>query len=247
MNLSMNEKNRIKFGNTDIDFFVERSTRRNTVSIFVDPYDGVYLRAPFRTSLETLSRLVYNRGAWILKKQRRINEIKELLPQREFVSGETFFYLGKQYRLKMINSSVKKHNAALEGKYLVVQGSLGDNGQYKDRIRKNIKQWYKRHALLVLKRRCKVYTGKLKIGFPEVYLGNQLKRWAICHSQNKIYFNWQIMMAPMSLIDYVVAHELCHLVYHNHSSRYWALLGRIMPDYEQRRERLRKEGPKYSL
>ena len=69
----MTEKSRIKFGNTDIDFFVERSPRRNTVSLFVDPYEGVYLRAPVRTSLETLSRVVYSRGAWILKKQRRID------------------------------------------------------------------------------------------------------------------------------------------------------------------------------
>ena len=243
----MIEKNRIKFGNTDINFFVERSSRRNTVSIFVDPYDGVYLRAPFQTTLETLSRLVYNRGAWILKKQRRLNEIKELLPQREFLSGETFYYLGKQYRLKIINNHAKKNNTVLKGKYLVVRCPLEDNGQHKDRIKKNIKKWYRCRTLPVLRKRCEVYAKKLNIGLPEVYLGNQLKRWASCHSQNKIYFNWQIMMAPMTLIDYVVAHELCHLVHHNHSLRYWALLGRIMPDYEQRRERLRKEGPKYSF
>ena len=243
----MIERNRIKFGNTDIDFFVERSSRRNTVSIFVDPYDGVYLRAPFQTSLETLSCLVYKRGAWILKKQRRIDEIKELLPRREGVSGETFFYLGKQYRLKILNDQAKKNNVALKGRYLIVQGPFGHNGQCENQIKKNLKQWYKRHALPVLKRRCEVYAKRLKIGLPEVFLGNQLKRWASCHSPNKIYFNWQIMMASMTLIDYVVAHELCHLVQHNHSSRYWALLGRIMPDYEQRRERLRKEGPKYSF
>ncbi len=243
----MNEKSRIKFGNTDIDFFVERSPRRNTVSLFVDPYEGVYLRAPVRTSLETLSRVVYSRGAWILKKQRRIDEIRELLPQREGVAGETFLYLGKQYRLKIIHHLAKKNNAALKGKYLIVQGSFGNNGQYKDQVNRNLKQWYKRHALSVLERRCALYAKKLKTGLPEIYLGNQLKRWASCHNPNKIYFNWQIIMAPMTLIDYVVAHELCHLVHHNHSFRYWALLGRIMPDYEERRERLRKEGPKYSF
>ena len=243
----MTEKSRIKFGNTDIDFFVERSPRRNTVSLFVDPYEGVYLRAPVRTSLETLSRVVYSRGAWILKKQRRIDEIKELLPQHEGVSGETFLYLGKQYRLKIINNHVRKNNAALKGRHLIVQGHFGNNGEYKNQIKRNLKQWYKRHALPVLKRRCEIYAKKLKIELPEIFLGNQLRRWASCHSQNKIYFNWQILMAPMPLIDYVVAHELCHLIHHNHSLRYWALLGRIMPDYEQRRNRLRKEGPKYSF
>lgn len=243
----MSEKSRIKFGNTDIDFFVQRSSRRNTVSIFVDPYDGVYLRAPFKTPLETLSRIVYARGAWILKKQRRINEIREFLSRHEGLPGETFLYLGKQYRLKITNNHAQKNNAALKGRYLIVQGYPGDNGQFRNQIKKNLKQWYQRHALPVLRSRCGIYSKKLKIELPEIYLGNQLKRWASCHSRNKIYFNWQIMMAPMALIDYVAAHELCHLIHHNHSSGYWALLGRIMPDYEQRRERLRIEGPRYSF
>lgn len=243
----MNEKSRIKFGNTNINFFVERSPRRKTVSVFVDPYEGVYLRAPVRTSMAILSRVVYSRGAWILKKQRRIEEIRELLPQREGVAGETFLYLGKQYRLKIINSREKKNNAALKGKYLIIQGYFGNNGEHKYQVNKNLKQWYKRHALPVLKKQCALYARKLKIDIPEIYLGNQLKRWASCHRPNKVYFNWQIMMAPMTLIDYVVAHELCHLVHHNHSTHYWALLGRIMPDYEERRERLRKEGPRYSF
>src|SRR3989338_3856503 len=146
----MSEKSRIKFGNTDIDFFIERSPRRNTVSLFVDPYKGGYLRAPVGTSLETLSRVVYSRGAWILKKQKRIDEIKELLPQHEGVSGETFLYLGKQYRLKIVNNHTKKNNAALKGRHLIVQGHFGNNGEYKNQIKRNLKQWYKRHALPVL-------------------------------------------------------------------------------------------------
>lgn len=243
----MSEKSRIKFGNRNIDFFVERSLRRNTVSIFVDPYEGVYLRAPVRTPLETLSQIVYARGAWILNKQRHINEIKELLPRYEGVSGETFLYLGKQYRLKIVNNQGIRNSTILKGRYFFVRGHFGANGQIRNQIKKNLRQWYKRCALPVLVKRCEIYANKLKIGFPNVSIGNQLKRWASCHSQNKIYFNWQIIMAPLPLIDYVVAHELCHLVHHDHSRDYWALLGRIMPDYEQRRERLRKEGPKYSL
>ena len=150
----MNEKSRIKFGNTDIDFFVERSPRRNTVSLFVDPYEGVYLRAPVRTSLETLSRVVYSRGAWILKKQRRIDELENFCHNAR-VWPEAVLYLGKQYRLKIIHHLARENNAALKGKYLIVQGSFfGNNGQYKDQVNRNLKQWYKRHALSVLERRC---------------------------------------------------------------------------------------------
>lgn len=235
------EKKRIRFGNTEIDFLIRRSPRRGTVSLFVDPHEGVFVRAPLDTSVATLSRLVHSRGGWILDKQRRINEIKELLPNREFVSGETLLYLGKQYRLKILEA--RNNSVGLRGRYFTVRISSKHGRIVKDLM----KRWYKLHALSVLKKRAEVYVKRLEIPVPNIGLGNHLKRWGSCVGSRRIYFNWQIVMAPMSLIDYVVAHELCHVKFHDHSQKYWNLLGRIMPDYEARRERLRKEGPKYFL
>ncbi|MBI4639321.1 MAG: M48 family metallopeptidase [Candidatus Tectomicrobia bacterium] len=74
---------------------------------------------------------------------------------------------------------------------------------------------------------------------------NQQKRWASCDRKGHIRFNWRIVMAPISLVDYIVAHELCHLVRHDHSPAFWKLVRTLLPDYEERRERLKREGPRF--
>lgn len=243
------EKSRIAFGNRSIDFFVKRSKRYKTISIFVDPFEGIFLRAPFGPSIESLSRLVHSKAIWILKKQKQIEETKGFVPKKEFVGGETFFYLGRQLRLKVIgtNSESKTKVKVSQGKFVVSFNSHYTEIGRKRVVRKALINWYRKHARNILLNRSTVYSKKLNLRFPEVLLANQSKRWGSCNHRGKIRFNWHIIMAPMSLIDYVVAHEFCHLKHTNHSKDFWQLLGSVMPDYEFRRERLRKEGIKYIL
>jgi len=238
-------KRTISFGKTKINFSVKRSKRRKTVSIFVDPFEGVFLRAPLRVSLNLLSKLVHSKAVWILDKQRRINEIMRHLPKKEFVTGESFLYLGRQLRLKVLKSKSKPKIKVKGGRFLVsINGKNSDLDKMKT-VRGLLSIWYKKHAEKVLLKRVKLYSKKLKVSVPEVILANQTKRWGSCNRKERIRFNWHIIMAPMSLVDYVVAHELCHLKHNNHSENFWKLLGSVMPDYEVRRERLRKEGPRY--
>lgn len=243
------EKGHVAFGSRSIDFFIKRSKRRRTISIFVDPFDGVFLRAPLRPSLQELSKLVHSKAIWILNKQRQIEETKEFLPRREFVGGESFLYLGRQLRLVVLNHTKKSHPGikVRQGKFVISLNSHYTELGQRRFVRKLLVNWYKRHAQAVLKKRASLYAKKLKIHLPELHLANQSKRWGSCSSKGKVRFNWHIIMAPMSLVDYVVAHELCHLKHINHSKDFWQLLGSIMPDYEERRERLRKEGIKYIL
>ncbi|MBI5359399.1 MAG: M48 family metallopeptidase [Planctomycetes bacterium] len=244
-----NRKASVYFGKRKIDFFVKRSNRRRTVSLFVDPYEGVFLRAPMKPSLKTLAGLVHAKAVWILDKQRRINEILEHLTKREFVTGESFLYMGRQLRLKVLHStrsgSIGNGNPEIivrEGRFLVkTNGHKDKAGETRDMLTR----WYKKHAKIILQKRTDIYSEKLKIAAQGIILANQTKRWGSCNGKGQIRFNWRIIMAPMSLMDYVVAHELCHLKHIDHSDNFWRLLGNIMPDYENRRERLRKEGPKY--
>ncbi len=238
----ISKRTSVQFGRRNIEFFVKRSRRRRTISLFVDPYDGVFLRAPAKPSLKILSRLVHSKAVWILDKQRRINENLEYLPRREFVTGESFLYLGRPMRLKVLQSDKGNKITAGEGRFLAgIDGRRNRAGK----TRELLYRWYKKHAKVVLQKRVAVYSGKLKIPASEVILAEQAKRWGSCNSKGSIRFNWRIIMAPMSLIDYVVAHELCHLKYINHSTNFWRLLGSVRPDYDDRRERLRKEGQKY--
>ncbi len=241
------EKGRVAFGNRPIDFFIKRSKRRKTISIFVDPFDGVFLRAPLWPSAQELSKLVHSKAVWILNKQRQIEEIKEFLPKREFVGGETFLYLGKQLRLAIINLTKKSRPGikAKQGRFIISLNTHYTELGKRRIVRKLLVNWYKRHAQIILKKRASLYVKKLKIAPPALHLANQSKRWGSCSSKGRVRLNWHIIMAPMSLVDYVVAHELCHLKHINHSKDFWQFLGSILPDYEERREHLRKEGPKY--
>lgn len=241
------EKGSVAFGKKNIDFFVKRSNRRKTVSIFVDPFEGVFLRAPLTPSLESLSKLVRSKARWIIDKQRRINEIREPLPKKEFVTGESFLYLGRHLRLRVLNSKGgnKRKVFVKQGRFVVRLDGNFDGIDKSIAIRDALIHWYKRHARITLLKRIRIYSKKLGLSPPEMLLGDQVKRWGSCSKKGQIRLNWHIIMAPMSLVDYVVAHELCHLKYIDHSENFWKLLSSVMPDYEARRERLRKEGPKY--
>jgi predicted metal-dependent hydrolase len=107
--------------------------------------------------------------------------------------------------------------------------------------------WYKKYGRRVLLKRATFYSYKLGISSPEIVLADQKKRWGSCNAKGQIRLNWRIVMAPVFLIDYVVAHELCHLKFNDHSRDFWKTLGNILPDYEVRRERLRKEGANFYI
>lgn len=236
------EKGTVVFGKRKINFFVKRSKKRKTISIFVDPVEGVFLRVPLKPTMKFLSKLVYSKAAWILDKQQRINEVMENLPKREFITGETFLYLGRQLRLRILKSKNKSNITVKGGRFLV---NLNSELATIAVVRNKLIHWYKKHAKIVLFKRTKIYAKKMKLIVPEIILANQSKRWGSCNHKGCIRVNWHIIMAPISLIDYVVVHELCHLKYANHSKDFWKIFGTILPDYEVRRERLRKEGFKY--
>ncbi len=239
------EKGTISFGRKNIDFLVKRSKKRKTVSIFVDPLEGVFLRAPLTPSLEILSKLLHSKAIWILDKQHRIKESSGQLTKREFVTGESFLYLGRHLRLKVLKSKTESKITVKGGRFLVNLNSLDRNLNRTKVIRNMLSSWYEKHAGVVLLKRVEIYSKRLKITIPKIILANQTKRWGSCNQKGQICFNWHIIMAPLSLVDYVVTHELCHLRYINHSENFWKLLGSVMPDYESRRERLRKEGSRY--
>lgn len=217
------EKKSVSFARRNIDFFVKRSKQRKTVSIFVDPIEGVFLRAPLMPSLETLSKLVHSKAIWILDKQRRIKESLGQLPRREFVTGESFLYLGRHLRLKVLKSKTKSKITVKGGRFLVNLNSFENDLDRTRTVRDMLSSWYKKHASAVLSKRIKIYSKKLKMPVPEILLANQTKRWGSCNRKGQIRLNWHIIMSPISLVDYVVVHELCHLKYINHSENFWKL------------------------
>jgi predicted metal-dependent hydrolase len=112
-------------------------------------------------------------------------------------------------------------------------------------VRAALIRWYRRHAEDRLPERVDVWARKLGIPAPTVLVRAQRRRWGSCNQAGEVRLNWRIVQAPVSMIDYVIAHELVHVVRHDagHGPAFWALLGRVMPAYEARRDRLRDLGP----
>lgn len=243
------EQRHVPFGRSIIDYRIERSCRRKTVTIAVDPSAGVVLKAPVNATLRRLDDIVKAKAPWILH---RLVDFRELGPgptPKEFVPGESYSYLGRSYRLKIVRvSGGAKPSASLHGAFLTV--SLPRGGFAEQRaalVKRAIVTWYRRQADRRLPERVGVYASRAGLCPPPVLVREQEKRWGSCNSKGELRFNWRVMMAPMSLVDYVVAHEVCHLVVRDHSRRFWKLLGTLLPDFEERRARLRVEGVRFHI
>lgn len=238
----------IQFGTLRIDYRLRRSNRKKTLSIAVDPLDGVIVTAPKGIDAERVHDITSRRGGWIASRLRELGELKSDVGVREFVSGESFPYLGRNHRLKLI----RRHGARVtvrmqRGRFEVRLDSRLSGWTQTEAIRDALFQWYREHAAVRIAERTVSLSSKLGVISPTILIRDQQKRWASCDSKGRIRVNWRIVMAPMSLVDYVMAHELCHLIRRDHSAAFWKLLRTVLPDYEQRRDRLRKEGQRFSF
>jgi predicted metal-dependent hydrolase len=230
----------VRFGNTVIPYAIERGRRLKTVAIAVDPVGGVRVRAPGDTPIAKLDDIVHRKARWILERQRRHEDLPPPPSPREFVSGETFRYLGRQHRLKLVRTN---HADALvriaEGRLIVPVATKG--GMPGD-VRQRLVGWYRERAAIRIPERASAWSARLGLHPTSILIREPKKRWGSADARGKIRFNWRIIQAPLRLIDYVVAHELVHLAHPDHTRDFWSALGRAMPDYEVRREALRRLG-----
>ena len=231
----------LQWGRTRIAYSVARSARKKTLAIRVEPDGSVEVVAPPAVADERIASLVRKKAAWIVERQRRVADVPPKPTPREFVSGETFLYLGRQYRLRVRAGT--EPGVKLTGRYLeatVARGSSSDDRPAL--VRALLEDWYRAHAAERLPERVAEWSTKLGVEPKAVLIREPQKRWGSCDAAGNIRLNWRIIQAPRRLVDYVVAHELTHLAHDDHGRAFWALLGRVMPDYEERREALRKAG-----
>jgi predicted metal-dependent hydrolase len=217
--------------------------RRKTVAISVG-YDGVRVLAPSDLDDDRVLSIVRQKGPWLLRKQAGYRELGGTPIFREFVSGETFHYLGRPYRLKVVLDDKAVVTRIVARGTSLIAPVLPDAGILVRRaaVRSALRHWYRRHAAFHFPLRASAMAEVLGIRSPTVNVVDQSKRWGSCDARGRIRLNWRLVMAPMSLIDYVVAHEACHVLEHNHSRRFWRSLEIIMPDYENRLRQLDRLG-----
>lgn len=230
-------KSFIDYGEERISFslnFLPKPVRR--IAIHVLPDGSVQVDAPEGATTSEVLVAVRRRARWIWQ---RLSEhrarIKHVLP-RAYVSGESHFYLGKRYCLKVNFNMSEPQGVKL------LRGRLEITTQSKDRddIRKLLDSWYRHRAEEVFARRvseCAPHARWLK-SLPVFRLRNMRTQWGSCSPKGELLLNPQLVKAPRHCIDYVIFHELCHLKEHNHSPHYYRILSGLLPDWERHKTEL---------
>lgn len=233
----------LRYGGEVVSFDIERTSRRKTVSISVG-YDGIRVLAPSDMDDAHVIGIVRRKGAWLLRKQADYRELGGVPIEREFVSGETFHYLGRAYRLRVVTDPSAVITRIIPRGSTFIAAVLPDASPLIRRaaVRSGLRLWYRERAKAHFPERARMIAETLGTSRPSVQIVDQSKRWGSCDAQGRIRLNWRLIMAPMTLVDYVITHEACHRLEHNHSRRFWRALETIMPDYETRVRHLDRLG-----
>lgn len=225
----------IKYGNRRINFAVTFADKKS-LSITVYPDQTVVVRAPANKSIDEINYRVKKRAPWIVKQLDYFERFQPLPPGKKYVSGETHLYLGRQYRLKVVHGNPE--TVKLKGRYFWINTiNKNDNTIVKELLQK----WYRVHATELISKKLEDLmhkARKVKIPEPNVQFRRMKKRWGSCTKSGTILLNTELVKAPIHCIDYVIAHELCHLRHKNHGPEFWRLLSQLMPDWETRKNKL---------
>lgn len=211
-----------------------RTSRRKTASIRVEE-GAVSVVVPASISVEKIDQLLVSKRLWI-KEKMALQRALAPVTDKQFVSGEAFPYLGRNYRLKVEQGSFVPVKL-LQGQ-LVVQTPEGCHQPHM--IRNALVRWYKRQALQKMRDKVKRYAPVVGVKPAGVAIKSFKSRWGSCTVKGELEFNWRIMFAPNRMVDYVVVHELCHLIHYDHSPDFWSEVWRVMPDYQECRNWLRE-------
>lgn len=224
----------IQFGSKKLDFKLEYSNRR-TLGISVNPDLKVLIRAPLDTSMDKVKEKIRIKAHWILKQQSFFLSYHPKTPARKFIGGETHLYLGRQYRLKIIQS--KTESVKLDGKFITVKTKNKSN------TRHLIMKWYLQNAKSKFQYIAIPLISKFKkykVEPESIILRAMKTRWGSCTPKGKIILNPELIKAPKGCIEYVIVHELCHLVHHDHTQKFLDLQTKEMPEWEKWKMKLEK-------
>ncbi|MDI9478919.1 MAG: SprT family zinc-dependent metalloprotease [Bacillota bacterium] len=231
-------------GSAEINYRIKRS-KRKTIALFVDPEEGVIVRAPERLTDRQIRKIVKEKSNWIIKKQEELKKIKNV-NVKEFINGEKLPFLGQLYELEVIETVDTRGVliALKDGKFQIKVFSNMKSYDRREEIKRKLIEWYKKEARTKYSERVEFYRKKLGVSYNKISIRDQKTRWGSCSNKGNLNFNWRLIMAPPSILDYIVVHELAHFIHANHGRDFWKLVENIIPDYREKREWLKINGYK---
>ena len=238
MGATIESRDTVRLGTTDVPYVFKRVPRRRHVHILVNDEGTLEVRAPWRFSLRKAREVLRENAEWALSS---LDTARERLAERpRLVSGTCLPLLDGSLHLDVrpraqidLFECARPSRGRVERRgtdLRVSTASLGDG-----ELRSLIERWYRREAATYLASRVEHYAPRLGVQPSRVTVRGQRSRWGSCSGKGTVSLNWRLMMVPSALADYVVVHELCHLRHMNHSPHFWAMVSGVVPDYRQRR------------
>ncbi|MFD1773490.1 M48 family metallopeptidase [Paenibacillus rhizophilus] len=216
---------KIEFENNIIEFNVQYGNRKK-LSLHIDLLGLITVKVPKDTSEEMIKSAVERHGKLILEKLHTLAKARETPKPKEYQDEGKFLYLGKEYFLHEL---------------------IETRGLNEEELKKNLKKFYFSSCKKIVGERINSYQIQLRVKPKTVEVVESRTKWGSCSSDKKITFNYRLAMAPMEVIDYVIIHELCHLIHMNHDRSFWRRVGSIMPDYKEKQEFLTRYGHAMTL
>jgi predicted metal-dependent hydrolase len=221
----------------ELNYTVVRSKKRKkTISLQVRANGTAVVYAPHRTPIPEIDKFVKEKERWLWRKIRENGERQKEINAKKYVTGEIFFFLGEPYPLIIeVATDGCDKLAFLRGQFVLASDKVSQG-------RELFIDWYRKSAQRYFGGRVDHFSQALKLIPRGIRISNARCRWGSCSQDKHLYFSWRLLMAPCSVIDYLVVHELAHMQERNHSERFWGLVGNIITDYKKQRIWLKDNG-----
>lgn len=234
---------KVKINDKDIDVVVTRKNRK-TISIKVSESCEIIMSAPLYIDDEKVKEIIKDKEEWIAQSLRQMENKRN----KNMNFKEGVLYLGIRYTLDIHKVKHRTLKIIFDNNTfnIYIPESLLEK-EMDVLLKELLTKWYRVQARRVFQERVNYYSSKLKVSPNRIAIKDQKSRWGSCSSKGNINLNYRLIMAPIEIIDYVIVHELCHLVHLNHSKEFWALVKEISPNYLKYKEWLKNNGNMLNL
>lgn len=219
----------------ELEYTIKRSAGRRKLTITVERDRSVVVHAPVGIPEEKIRKVVESKRQWIYEKTGHPQKYRGLPhpPGKELVSGESALYLGRQYRIELVKNGLDE--VRFTQRFIIPAGQG-------EKRREALREWYIGKAREKIVPRVKVHARKLGVDIAKVKIVDNRYRWGSCTVNDNVNFNWRLIKAPMFVIDYVIVHELAHLIEANHTPRFWNIVRTQAPTMDKARAWLKEHG-----
>jgi predicted metal-dependent hydrolase len=208
-------------------------SNRKTIQLAVERNREVIVRAPHNTSKKRIEEIIKKKRLWLYEKINHKQKYTQTVHKKEFVSGETLLYLGRHYSLSIVDKDI-------EGVEFYHRFYISRANRHK--AVELFKRWYIERASDKIIPKVEYFSRNLGVKYNHIFISGLKYRWGSCTAKNNLNFNWRIIKAPAFVIDYIIVHELAHLIESNHGEEFWNIIAVQVPRYKRAKEWLKQNG-----